>query len=76
MIFGKVVLGKFLCSGAGAMETAVDLDALGPEPEVPLSSSILASEPTLEAITKTCRSCAPRSPCSQTKAAGSSVALE
>jgi hypothetical protein len=43
---------KILRGGAGATETAVDLDALGPEPEAPLSASIIANEPTLEAITK------------------------
>jgi hypothetical protein len=43
---------RILRGNAGATETAVDLDALGPEPEPPLSASIIANEPTLEAITK------------------------
>jgi hypothetical protein len=43
---------KILNSKAGADETAVDLDALGPEPQEPLCASIIANEPTLEAITK------------------------
>jgi hypothetical protein len=43
---------KILSGKTGANDTNVNLSALGPRPEEPLSGSIIANEPTLEAITK------------------------
>jgi hypothetical protein len=45
--------GAILAKGKkGGVEAAVDLDALGPQPEGPLMPHLVASEPTFEGITK------------------------